>query len=257
MTISERIGIDVGGSGIKAARVDLTTGALRDRDITPTPQPATPAAVAATVAKAVARLASTGGVVGCTLPSVVTVGVIRTAAHLDRSWIGTDAPAVFAQATGRRFVVLNDADAAGLAEMHFGAGLGHDGVVVMVTLGTGVGTALFADGRLVPNTELGHVDIEGTSADSWVSGAAKVRDALGWDEWAKRLDLYLHTLHTLLWPDLIVIGGGMVEHADKFLARLDPGCEVRIAQFANDAGIVGVALASAEDASIVAETRVR
>jgi polyphosphate glucokinase len=238
------IGVDVGGSGVKAARADLVTGQAEDRERVPTPQPATPAAVVATIVEVLARF-DVDGPIGCTLPAVVSGGIVRTATNIDNAWIGTDAQALLSDATGRHCAVLNDADAAGIAEVRFGVAREERGVVAMVTLGTGIGTALFTNGELVPNTELGHLELDGKIADSWASVATKDELELGWKEWARRVDAYLTRLHALLWPDLIVLGGGVVKHAEKFLDRLDPGCDVRVAQLGNNAGIVGAALAAA------------
>ena len=210
-----------------------------------TPQPSTPEAVAGAIREVVGRF-DTDGPVGCTLPAVVLHGVVRTASNIDHAWIGTHARALFAQTLGRPVEVLNDADAAGVAEARFGCARGEKGVVSMVTLGTGVGTALFVGGALVPNTELGHIEVQGHIADSWASDAARETHELSWKDWAKRVDTYLTKLHALLWRDLIVLGGGVVKHSDKFLDRLDPGCEVRIAQLGNLAGIVGAALVAAD-----------
>jgi polyphosphate glucokinase len=238
---SQLIGVDVGGSGIKGAIVDATTGAAQGRIRFVTPQPATPDAVAALVAEIVEQL-ECDGPVGCTLPAVVTGGTVRTAAHIDPSWIGVHAAALFGRVTGRACAVLNDADAAGVAEARFGAARQRRGVVIMVTVGTGLGTAVLSDGMLVPNSELGHIEIDGRVADGWASDAARERKHLSWKAWAQRLDAYLTTLHHILWPELIVIGGGVAKHADSFVHLLDPGCELRIAELGNLAGIVGAAL---------------
>ncbi len=235
------IGVDVGGSGIKAATVDVGTGVATGRTRLETPQPATPEAVAATIAALLRHFDETGPI-GCTLPAVVLNGAVRTAAHIDPSWIGVHASTVLSRATDRACVVLNDADAAGVAEARFGAARGHGGVVVMVTIGTGVGTAVLNDGELVPNAELGHIAVNRHVADTWVSDATRADHNLTWKRWTRRFDRYLTHLHELLWPDLIVVGGGIVKHADRFLDRLDPGCEVRIAELGNLAGIVGAAL---------------
>jgi polyphosphate glucokinase len=234
------IGVDVGGSGIKAALVDIATGSATGRVRLETPQPATPDAVAATVATVVGQLDATGPI-GCTLPAVVVGGTVRTAAHIDHAWIGTHAAAVIGRAVGRPCTVLNDADAAGLAEARFGAARERRGVVLLVTVGTGVGTALLNDGVLVPNSELGHLYVHGKVADTWASDARRVEKHLSWKQWAERLNAYLTQLHSVLWPELIVVGGGVVKHADEFLDVLDPGCEVRIAELGNLAGIVGAA----------------
>jgi polyphosphate glucokinase len=240
------MGVDVGGSGVKAAPTELATGRADARVRIPTPHPATPDAVFATIAEVLGRFPNEQGPIGCTLPAVVMHGVVRTASNIDPSWIGTDARAILTEVTGRPCVVLNDADAAGVAEVRFGSVRGESGVVVMVTLGTGVGTALFTNGLLVPNTELGHLEVEGKVADTWASAATKDQQSLGWKEFARRVDKFLKRLHALIWPDVIVVGGGVIKHADKFLDRLEPGCEVRAAQLGNNAGIVGAALVAAD-----------
>jgi len=238
------IGVDVGGSGIKAALVDLSTGTATGRIRVVTPQPATPEAISDTVATLVGQL-DTEGPIGCTLPAVVVGGTVRTAAHIDDAWIGTHAAAVIGRATGRQCTVLNDADAAGVAEARFGAARDRRGVVIMVTVGTGVGTALLNDGVLVANSELGHIEVNGKIADTWVSDAKRDEKHLSWKQWAERLDVYLKHLHSVLWPELIVIGGGVAKRADQFIDSLDPGCEVRVAELGNLAGIVGAALTAA------------
>jgi polyphosphate glucokinase len=240
------LGVDVGGSGIKAALVDLSTGSATGRIRLETPQPATPEAVSATVATLVEQLGGEGPI-GCTLPAVVVGGTVRTAAHIDPTWIGTPAAAVIGRATGRPCAVLNDADAAGIAEARFGAARDRRGVVLLVTIGTGVGTALMNDGELVANSELGHVEVKGKIADTWTSDAKRTDKHLTWEQWSERLDTYLGHVHRILWPELIVIGGGIAKHADKFLDQLNPGCEVRIAELGNLAGIVGAALAAANN----------
>jgi polyphosphate glucokinase len=235
------IGVDVGGSGIKAASVDLTTGTATGRIRIETPQPSTPDAIAAVVATLVAELGDPGPI-GCTLPAVVVGGTVRTAAHIDESWIGAHAGGVIGRATGRPCTVLNDADAAGVAEARFGAARGRRGVVILVTVGTGVGTALLNDGVLVANSELGHIEVGGKLADVWASDATRAAKQLSWDKWADRFNTYLTQLHRALWPELIVIGGGVVKHADKYIDRINPGCEVEVAELGNLAGIVGAAL---------------
>jgi polyphosphate glucokinase len=246
-TESNLVGVDVGGSGIKGAIVDVNTGVAQGRIRVETPDPATPDAVAEVVAKVVEQL-DCDGPIGCTLPAVVTGGTVRTAAHIDESWIGTHATALFRRVTGRPCTVLNDADAAGIAEASFGAARERRGLVIIVTVGTGLGTALVYDGVLVPNAELGHLELDGKIADAWASDAAREKKQLGWKDWADRLDTYLTSLHDLLWPELLVIGGGVAKNADKFVDRLDPGCEVRIAELGNLAGIVGAALHAYEPA---------
>jgi len=235
------IGVDVGGSGIKAAHVDLSSGTATGRIRIETPIPATPDAVAAVAAQLVGQLGDAGPI-GCTLPAVVVGGTVRTAAHIDPSWIGTHAAAVLGRATGRHCTVLNDADAAGVAEARFGAARGRRGVVLLVTVGTGVGTALLNDGVLIANSELGHIEVEGKIADVWASDATRTEKQLSWGKWAERLDAYLTQLHRVLWPELIVIGGGVVKHSEKYLDLVSPGCEVWIAELGNLAGIVGAAL---------------
>lgn len=239
------IGIDIGGSGIKGAPVDLDTGEfLTERVRIPTPIPATPQAVADTVAKVVQDLGEPGPL-GLTLPAVVLDGVARTAANIDEKWIGTDADKLFREATGRQVAVLNDADAAGIAEVRFGAGAGRSGVTIMVTLGTGIGSALFIDGTLVPNTELGHMHLHHGEAEDWAADSVRDRDDLSWSEYAKRLEDYLDHLHRLLWPKLIIIGGGVSKKADKFLPLMDDiGCEIVPAALQNDAGIIGAAMSA-------------
>jgi polyphosphate glucokinase len=239
------IGIDVGGSGVKAAVVDLTTGSAMGRERIPTPQPATPDAIAGSIKELLAKFDDTD-TIGCTLPAVVLRGVVRTAAHIDASWIGVHAANLISRETDRPCVVLNDADAAGLAEARFGAARDHAGIVVMVTIGTGVGTALLRNRELIPNSELGHLMVNSHEADTWVSDSTRTRDNLTWKRWTSRFERYLTHLHEVLWPELIVVGGGIVKHADRFLDRIDPGCEVRIAQLGNLAGIVGAAIAAGQ-----------
>jgi len=242
-TTHSLIGVDVGGSGIKAALVDISTGTATGRIRLETPQPATPDAVSATVADLVGRLGADGPI-GCTLPAVVVGGTVRTAAHIDDGWIGTHAAAVFARSTGRQCTVLNDADAAGLAEARFGAARDRRGVIVMVTVGTGIGTALLNDGVLIANSELGHLEVNGKIADTWASDAKRDEKHLSWDQWAERFNMYLTKLHAVLWPELIVVGGGVAKKADLFIDKRDPGCEVEVAELGNLAGIVGAALAA-------------
>lgn len=240
----EILGIDVGGSGIKGAPVDTETGALlAPRYRLPTPQPSKPKAVAATVAEITAHF-DWRGPVGIGFPAVVRHGVTRTAANVHKRWIGTDAVRLFAEATGCPVVVINDADAAGLAEMAFGAGKGRAGVVLIVTVGTGLGTSLFTDGHLLPNTELGHIIVAGGDAELIATDAVRRREKLSWKAWAARLDAYLRRLEELIWPDCIIIGGGVSKKHARFLPRLTVQAEVVPAQLLNEAGIVGAALAA-------------
>ena len=240
------LGIDIGGTGVKAAPVDTTTGKLlADRQKLATPHPATPDAVAAVVADLVKSFGWTGKA-GITFPGVVIGGTIRTAANLDKSWIGIDGAGVFGQATGLNVTVLNDADAAGIAEMRFGAGKGQVGVVLMLTLGTGIGSALFTEGVLVPNTEFGHIEIRGKDAEKRASERVREADDLDWEHWAGRVDEYMSHLEGLLWPDLFIVGGGVSRKSDKFLPLLEKlTATVVPATMHNDAGIVGAALAGA------------
>ncbi|MDP9417825.1 MAG: ROK family protein [Actinomycetota bacterium] len=239
-------GIDIGGSGIKGAPVDLTTGQLAaERHRIPTPQPSRPDAVADVVAQVVRHFGWTGPV-GVTFPAVVTHGVTRTAANVDKSWIGTDAARVFSDAVGQPVTVVNDADAAGVAEVAFGAARGRDGVVIVTTLGTGIGSALLLDGRLVPNTELGHLEIDGADAETRASDAAREREDLSWPDWAKRLQRFYGHLEFLFSPDLFVVGGGVSKKAHKFLPLLDLRTEIVPAGLKNEAGIVGVAMLAAD-----------
>ncbi|MHB1928234.1 MAG: polyphosphate--glucose phosphotransferase [Acidimicrobiales bacterium] len=234
-------GVDVGGSGIKGSPVDLATGELAaERFRVPTPQPATPVAVAGAVARVVAHF-GWDGPVGCTFPGVVTAGVARTAANVDQAWIGTDVAGVFGAAVGARVTAVNDADAAGLAEVLHGAARGRDGLVLIVTLGTGIGTALVYQGRLIPNLELGHIELDGVDAETRASAAARDRQQLDWARWARRLQRYFRTLEDYLWPELIVVGGGVSRRADRFLPLLQLRTPIVPARLENRAGIVGAA----------------
>jgi polyphosphate glucokinase len=236
-------GIDVGGSGIKGAPVDTETGELvAERIRVKTPRPATPEAIVATAVEVVRR-SGWDGPVGCGFPAVIKDGVVRTAANIDKAAIGFDLQGRLEQELGNPVRMINDGDAAGLAEMRWGAGRGIEGVVLMLTLGTGIGTSLFVEGRLVPNTELGHIEIEGKDAEHRASDSARKRDDLSWREYAERLDEYLHRIEDLLWPDLIVIGGGISKKSEKFLPHLTARTKIVPAQMLNEAGIVGAALA--------------
>ncbi|HEV3288074.1 MAG TPA: ROK family protein [Streptosporangiaceae bacterium] len=240
------LGIDIGGSGIKAAPVDVSAGTLTaERVKVATPRPALPEPIADAVAGLAAGFSWTGPA-GITFPGVVIGGVIHTAANLDPAWLGLDAVAQFGGATGLPVTVLNDADAAGLAEMKFGAGRGEQGTVLVLTFGTGIGSALFTGGRLVPNTELGHIEIHGEDAEKRTSEHAREVHDLSWGKWAGRVDDYLQHLEALLSPDLFIIGGGISRQSDKFIPRLT-GLRARVVPAAlhNDAGIVGAAMAAA------------
>lgn len=239
------VGIDVGGTGIKGAPVNLDTGGLlRERIRVPTPMPATPAAVAGTVASVLEEIPGHGPI-GVTLPGVVTGGVVRTAANIDKKWIGVNAIDLFAEATGRPVTVVNDADAAGLAEVRLGAGAGRAGTVILVTLGTGIGSALFVDGALVPNTEFGHLHLHHGDAEDWAAELVREREGLSWEHYAHRIEQYFRLVQRLFWPDLIIVGGGASRKAEKFLPLVKVDTEVVAATLQNDAGIVGAAMLAA------------
>ena len=246
------LGIDIGGSGIKGALVDLAAGDFAtDRVRIPTPEKSTPAALADVVAEIVAQFADQmgDGPIGVTVPAVVTHGVVRSAANIDDSWIDADAAELLRERLGRPVTVLNDADAAGVAEMQFGAGRGVSGTVLLATLGTGIGTALFVDGVLVPNTELGHLELDGHDAESRAANSIRKNEDLSWEDWATRLQRYFAHVEALLWPDLIIIGGGVSKKAEKFLPLLDLRAKVIPAQLQNDAGIIGAAYQAQLDSS--------
>jgi polyphosphate glucokinase len=242
--VAHVLGIDIGGSGIKAAPVDTATGELTaERQKLETPHPATPDAVVDVVAQ-LARAFHWTGPAGVTFPGVVVNGVIHTAANLDHAWIGVDAVKTLEASTKLPVTVLNDADAAGVAEMRFGAGKGVGGTVLLLTFGTGIGSALFTDGVLVPNTEFGHVEIRGKDAERRASELAREEHDLSWDTWAGRVDEYLSHVEALLSPGLIIIGGGVSRKADRFLPLLT-GLRAKVvpAALQNEAGIVGAAMA--------------
>ena len=240
------LGIDIGGTGIKGAPVDTRSGQLlADRHRILTPHPATPDAVAAVVAE-VARFFEWTGPTGATFPAIIKGGIAYSAANVDPSWIGTNAAQLFTEAFGGDVTVINDADAAGLAEMKFGAGVGQNGTVLMLTLGTGIGSALFTQGILVPNTEFGHIEIRGREAEKRAAESVREEQDLSWGKWAGRVDEYLEHMEMLLSPQLIIIGGGVSRKSDKFLPFLT-GLRATVvpAKMRNDAGIVGAAMATA------------
>jgi polyphosphate glucokinase len=240
------MGVDIGGTGIKGAPVDVEKGELAgERFRVLTPHPATPKTVADVVGEVVEHFAWNGPV-GATFPAVVKDGVTLTAANVDKEWIGANADELFTQRLNLPVTVLNDADAAGLAEMRFGAGRGRTGVVLMITLGTGIGCGMFLDGKLVPNTELGHIEIDGKDAETMAADSVRERKELSWKKYATRVEQYLRTLDALLWPDLIIIGGGASKKAEKFLPLIDVRPQVVPATLQNEAGIVGAALAAAD-----------
>ncbi|MFF2819110.1 polyphosphate--glucose phosphotransferase [Kitasatospora cineracea] len=238
-------GVDIGGSGIKGAPVDLDKGALtQERHKVLTPHPSGPDAVVGAVCEVVRHFDHCGPV-GLTFPGVVVDGRTRTAANVDKGWIGLDAAARFSDALGLPATVVNDADAAGIAEVTYGAGRGRAGVVLLLTFGTGIGSALFSDGVLVPNTELGHLELRGKDAERRASSAAKERHDLSWPQWAERVDEYLDLVEMLFSPQLVIVGGGVSRKHEKFLPLLkDRRAEVVPAELRNDAGIVGAAMAA-------------
>jgi polyphosphate glucokinase len=245
MTATRGFGIDIGGSGIKGAPVDLASGKLAaSRLRIDTPQPATPEAVARVTARLLDHFDWRDSV-GCTFPAVVRRGVTMTAANVDDGWIELDADALLEDVTGRAVHLLNDADAAGLAEVRYGAGRGVDGVVIMLTLGTGIGSAIFNDGSLLPNTEFGHLEIRGKAAERRASDRVRKRKGLGWDAWAGRLEEYLRILEDLFWPDLFIIGGGVSKYHQEYLPLIELRTPVVPAALRNEAGIIGAALAAA------------
>jgi polyphosphate glucokinase len=245
------LGIDIGGTGIKGAPVDTRSGQLlADRHRILTPHPATPDAVTDVVAE-LAKFFEWTGPTGATFPAVVKNGVARTAANVDPSWIGTDAAARFSTAIGGEVTVVNDADAAGVAEITFGAGKGRRGLVIMITLGTGIGSALFIDGELVPNTELGHLKMGKHDAERVAAESVREEHQLSWKDWGKRVEEYLLMVEALFSPDLFVIGGGVSKKSEKFFPHLDKvRTEIVPAQLLNEAGIVGAALAHAHRAGV-------
>ena len=242
----EVLGIDIGGSGIKGAPVDTEAGILlAARYRIPTPYPAKPRPVALTVAE-IAHHFDWQGPVGCGFPAVVRRGIVASAANIHKKWIGTHAQDLFSEATGCPTTVINDADAAGLAEMAFGAGKGRSGTVLLITIGTGLGTAIFHDGHLLPHTELGHLEVDCYEAEQRASDAVRKRENLSWKKWVKRLDDYLLMLEHLVTPDLIVLGGGVSKKHENFIPLLTVETEVVPAHLLNEAGIIGAALAAQE-----------
>ncbi|HEY0766748.1 MAG TPA: ROK family protein, partial [Steroidobacteraceae bacterium] len=208
----EVLGIDVGGSSVKAAMVDLKAGRLRSELISaPTPRPSTPAALISVLAGLAGRLPAASGRVGVAFPSVIKDGTAYTAANIDTAWLGTNGAALASQALARPVLFLNDADAAGLAEMRFGSGRGCTGTVIMLTFGTGIGTALFAAGKLFPNTELGHLELRGMDAEKWASAQVRTAEALDFPAWIARVNEYLLAMHKLFWPDVFILGGAVSE----------------------------------------------
>jgi polyphosphate glucokinase len=238
------LGIDVGGSGIKGAPVDTDTGQLlAERVRIKTPKGAEPEPMAQIVNQ-IAGFFNWSGSIGIGFPAPIKAGVAMMAANISPKWIGLNADDLFTQITGRDCTMVNDADAAGMAEMAFGAGRGQGGMVIMVTLGTGIGSAIFYRGVLLPNTEFGHAELNGMDAEHYASDAARQRDDLSWKKYAKRLDLYLKMMEKLFWPDLFIVGGGISKESEKFLPLLTNTTPVVPAQLRNQAGIIGAALAA-------------
>jgi polyphosphate glucokinase len=242
------LGIDVGGTGIKGAPVDLDQGEFAaERERIRTPSPSTPEAVAEVFVELLGHFPDSRGAVGVTVPGVVRHGVVHSAANIDRAWIGTDADRLFTEATGRDVHVVNDADAAGLAEARYGAAKGRRGLVIVTTLGTGIGSALVHDGVLVPNSELGHLEIDGHDAESRAANSVREREGLSMQDWAERLTRYYSTLEMLFSPDLIVVGGGVSKQSAEFLPLIDIETEIVPATLRNKAGVVGAALYATEN----------
>jgi len=246
------IGVDVGGSGIKAAVVDVEAGRFRsDRLRVATPTPATPEAVIASIGRLVKRLAKASGLgpmtpVGVGLPGVTLDDTLKSAANIDAGWIGFPVVQRLRKATGRPVSIVNDADAAGIAEMRFGVGRDQPGVVIFLTLGTGVGSGVFIDGVLVPNTEFGHMEIRGRAAEKRSAAAARIRRGLSWKAWSQDLDEHLDRIDKLMWPNLMILGGGVSKAPDRFIPRLTVRCPVVAAALRNDAGIIGAAIVAME-----------
>ena len=244
---AQPFGIDFGGTGIKGAPVDLEAGDFAaERERIRTPEASTPENIAEIFVDLLAKFPDCEGAVGVTVPGVVRHGVVHSAANIDKSWIGTDADALFTRATGREVHVVNDADAAGLAEVRDGAARGRSGLVIVTPLGTGIGSALVHDGVLVPNSELGHLEIDGHDAESRAANSARTREDLSWEAWAERLQRYYRTLEMLFSPELFVVGGGVSKESAQFLPLLDLDTEIIPATLRNKAGVVGAALYAAE-----------
>ena len=246
-------GLDIGGSGIKGAPVDTRTGELvGERIRVPTPRAGKPDDVVATAVRVISR-ARWDGPVGVGFPGVVKDGVVHTAANVDKAFIGFDLAERLRRELGSPVQIVNDADAAGLAEIRWGAGFGVEGVVLMLTLGTGIGTALFIGGKLVPNTELGHIELHGRDAELYASDRARKVDNLTWQDWSVRLMEYLRKMEDLFWPDLIIVGGGVSKRSEKFLPHVKTRTEIVPAEMLNAAGIAGAALAYVPEASVPSE----
>lgn len=245
------LGIDVGGSGIKGAPVDLDRGEFAaERIRIETPAVSSPLAVCEVIAEIVERFDGAHGhaPIGVTIPGVVTHGVVRSAANIDPEWIGFDAERHLHDVLEHPVVVVNDADAAGIGEMYYGAARGQEGLVILTTLGTGIGTALIHDGVLIPNSELGHLEIDGYDAETRAAHGAREAEDLSWEKWGARLQQYYSHLEALLWPDLFVVGGGVSKKADRFLPLLSLRTPIVPARLENRAGIIGAAYLATQSA---------
>lgn len=240
------LGVDIGGSGIKGALVDTEKGELvSERIRIETPQPATPEAVAETLKQLVAKF-DFDGPIGCGFPATVHHGVAFTAANIDKTWINTPVEKLFTATVNRPCFVLNDADAAGIAEIKFGAGKDNNGVVMMITIGTGLGSAIFVNGKLLPNTELGHLILSDTIAEKYCADSTRQKEDLGWGKWGKRFNKYLERLQFLFNPDLIILGGGASKNFEKFKDKIEVRTPVTTAKTLNAAGIIGAAIYASE-----------
>jgi polyphosphate glucokinase len=238
------LGIDVGGSSIKAALVETGTGTIiGETHSVPTPRPSAVTPMIDAFAELDRRLGATG-TVGLAMPSVVQRGIARTAANIDSSWIGVDGASLLRARIGRPVVFLNDADAAGLAEVRWGAGRDTNGTVIVLTFGTGIGSAIFVDGRLVPNTEFGHMELNGGEAEHWASARVRTEERLDWPAWAERVNVYLARLHALLWPDVFILGGAVSENFGAFGPLLESPAKILPAEFEGQAGVIGSAFAA-------------
>lgn len=240
----EILGIDIGGTGIKGAIVDTNTGELKtERERIPTPQPATPEAMMGTVAQLAERF-NWKGLIGAGFPAAIRHNIVKTASNIDKSWIGLNAAVEIEKVTGCKAMVVNDVDAAGYAEVNFGAGKSEKGTVIMAAFGTGIGTAIFTERILLPNTELGHLKMKGMIAEHYTSNSVREREELDWDTFGKRVNKYLQKLEFLFWPDLIIIGGGVSKKYELFSHKFDLETEVKPAVLKNKAGITGAAMAA-------------
>ncbi|MFK5957756.1 MAG: ROK family protein [Lutibacter sp.] len=241
----EILGIDIGGTGIKGALVDIKTGKLTtNKHRIPTPNPATPESVASTIQELVNHF-NWKGLVGCGFPTPLQHGKCLTGGNLHEDWKNTQVDTLFKAKTGNDFSVVNDADAAGLAEINFGAGKDVKGTVIMITLGTGIGSGLFLDGKLIPNTEFGHVLYKnGEIFEKYASDSARKRDGLTRKEWGKRLNKYFNHINLLVSPDLIIVGGGASKKFEKFETKINVGVKIVPAKAENEAGIIGAAMAA-------------